>query len=259
MEGIQADILAEASRVTAASAAADLPLRLIGGVAIRLHASQLPPSLERPYQDIDLVTTGKASRRTIKLLQDLGYTPNERFNAVNAGRRAVVYDLQHQRQVDVFIGEFRMCHTIDLSSRLHIDSPTVPLAELLLTKLQIVELNRKDLVDIAALLYGHDVSDQDGDTINGERIAQLLSGDWGLWRTSRGSVETAEAHLAELGLDGGDEGRIRERLDKLWKMVEAAPKSLRWRSRARIGDRSRWYEQPEEVDHDRSGERLSGP
>jgi hypothetical protein len=37
---------------------------------------------------------------------------------------------------------------------------------------------------------------------------------------------------------------------------EAARVSFRWRSRARIGERSRWYEEPEEVDHDRTGQRL---
>ena len=92
----------------------------------------------------------------MKLLTDLGYTPNERFNAMNAGRRAVVYDVERERQIDVFVGEFHMCHKIDIAGRLGVDNPTIPLAELLLTKLQI-ELNRKDIVDIAAILYGHEV------------------------------------------------------------------------------------------------------
>lgn len=257
MGEIELDIVAEAERVAMAASDARVPVRLIGGLAIRLHANDgLPPTLERAYADIDLVTTSKGSKQTLKLLERLGYTPNDRFNAMNAGRRAVVYDFEHQRQVDVFIGEFRMCHKIDLASRILVDPRTVPLAELLLTKLQIVQLNRKDLVDVAALLYVHDIGDHDDETVNADYIAHLLASDWGLWRTSRGTTESSLAHLADLELDGPGEERVRDRLQRLWARVEAEPKSLRWRSRARIGERSRWYEEPEEVDHDRTGQRL---
>jgi hypothetical protein len=256
MEGINSDIVQEAVRVTSAAAAADVPMRLVGGLAIKLHAAQLPPALTRSYQDIDVVTSRKGGRPTLKLLEQLGYTPNDRFNAINAGRRAVVYDLEHQRQIDLFVGEFQMCHKIDVTSRLELDDVSIPLAELLLTKLQIVQLNRKDLVDIVAILHQHDVGDHDDETVNAAYIAKLLSADWGLWRTCRQSVESSLAHLGELGLDDADEGVVRDRLERLWPAVDAAPKSLRWRSRARIGDRSRWYEEPEEVDHDRTGETL---
>jgi hypothetical protein len=247
------DMVEEARRIVAAASEQKVPLRLIGGVAIRLHSDDLPPVLQRAYQDIDLVTTGKGGRAAVKLLTDLGYTPNERFNAMNAGRRAVVYDVKRERQIDVFIGTFEMCHKLDIAGRLDVDNPTIPLAELLLTKLQIVQLNRKDLVDIAAILYGHEVSDGDSDMVNGAFIARTLSGDWGLWRTTRGTIESAQQHLADLELDPADERRVRDRLTRLWEMADSAPKSLRWRSRAKIGERTRWYEEPEEIAHDRSG------
>src|SRR5262249_37308298 len=153
------DMVDEARRIIDAAAEEKVPLRLIGGVAIRLHSDGLPPALQRPYQDIDLVTTGKGGRSAVKLLSALGYTPNDRFNAMNAGRRAVVYDVERERQIDVFVGEFHMCHKIDIAGRLDVDNPTIPLAELLLTKLQIVQLNRKDIVDIAAILYEHEVGE----------------------------------------------------------------------------------------------------
>jgi hypothetical protein len=255
-EETTADIVAEAERVIGAAARAKVPVRLIGGLAIKLHTPHLPAALRREYQDIDLVTTRKGGRDTVKLLEQLGYTPNERFNAMNAGRRAVVYDLAHQRQIDVFVGEFDMCHKLDLGARLELDEHTVPLAELLLTKLQIVRLNRKDLVDIAALVHGHDVGEHDSDTINRAHIARLLSADWGLWRTSKGTIESAIKHLPSLTLEDGDERLIRQRLERLWEAIDAAPKSLKWRSRAKIGERTRWYEEPEEIDHDRTGERL---
>jgi hypothetical protein len=250
------DIVDEARRITAAANESDIPVRLIGGLAIRLHAGNgLPPALDRAYQDIDLVTTGKASRRTLKLLDDLGYTPHERFNALNAGRRAVVYDLERQRQIDVFIDEFRMCHKIDLVSRLTVDSCTIPLAELLLTKLQIVEINHKDIVDVAAIVHQHEVGDHDDDTVNAGYIAKLLAGDWGLWRTSRGTVENVQAQLSQLDLDAADLQLIEARLALIWARVEEEPKSLRWRARARIGDRSRWYDEPEEIAHARQADR----
>ncbi len=250
------DMVEEARRIVAAAGEQNVPLRLIGGVAIRLHSERLPDALQRAYQDIDLVTTGKGGRGAVKLLTELGYTPNERFNAMNAGRRAVVYDIERERQIDVFVGTFEMCHKIDIAGRIDVDNPTIPLAELLLTKLQIVKLNRKDLVDIAAILHGHDVGESDSDMVNGTFIAKTLSGDWGLWRTTRGTIETAQEHIGGLGLDPAGEQLVRDRLARLWEMADSAPKSLRWRSRAKIGDRTRWYEEPEEIDHDRTGGAL---
>jgi hypothetical protein len=257
VKDIRADVVDEARRVTAAANESDIPVRLIGGLAIRLHAGNgLPPQLERQYQDIDLITTGKASRQTLKLLEDLGYTPHERFNALNAGRRAVVYDVEHQRQIDVFIDEFRMCHKIELNSRLTVDSHTIPLAELLLTKLQIIEINRKDILDVAAIVHQHEVGDHDDDTVNARQIAKLLAGDWGLWRTSQGTIKNVQAQLSQLGLQTADVALIEARLARIWARVDEEPKSVRWRARARIGERSKWYDEPEEIAHARPADRT---
>lgn len=241
--------------MAAAARDGDVPVRLIGGLAIRLHDDALPPALQRGYADVDLATTGKGAKATARLMQELGYVANERFNAMNAGRRMVFYDVERERQVDVFVGDFRMCHRIDLTARLAVDPLTVPLAELLLTKLQIVQLNRKDVLDVAAILHGHEVADHDDDAVNGEHIAVVLAGDWGFWRTACGSMETTVAHLGDLGLDERGRARVAARLERLREMIDARPKSLRWRSRAKIGERARWYEEPEEVDHDRTGGR----
>lgn len=251
------DIVEEARRVIHTARDRDVPVRLIGGLAIRLHDDALPLALQRGYADIDLATTGKGAKATARLMQDLGYVANERFNAMNAGRRQVFYDVEHERQVDVFIDDFRMCHRIDLTGRLAVDPVTIPLAELLLTKLQIVRLNRKDVIDVAAILHGHEVTNHDNDAVNGDHVAAILAGDWGFWRTARGSMDTTVAHLGGLGLNEYGRGVVAGRLDRLREMVDARPKSLRWRSRARIGERARWYEEPEEVAHDRTGGRLA--
>ena len=247
---IQADIIEEAWRLAAAANAGAVAVRALGGVAVRMHASDsVDRSLVRQYRDIDLVSARKSGRQTAQLLVDLGYTPNERFNAMQGSSRLVFYDLEHGRQLDVFVGEFRMCHSIPVAERLDVDPHTVPLAELLLTKLQVVQLNEKDLIDIWALVLEHEVTDHDDDAINADRVAELLAGDWGLWRTSRQSVEQARTAVCDSTLSAADQTLIDERLHELWERVEAEPKGLRWRGRAKVGDRSQWYEEPEEIAH----------
>jgi hypothetical protein len=249
MSSIRPDIVDEARRVIAGAQDEEVTLRAVGGVAVQLHASAVHPAFARPYRDLDLVTTRKQGRATAKLLREVGYQPNERFNATNGATRLVFYDVEHERQVDVFVGEFRMCHAIPIADRLHLESETVPLAELLLTKLQIVQLNDKDLRDIWAILYEHDVAEHDEDAVNAAHVARLLAADWGLWRTSRQTVETARTHLADAPLETADRELLDDRLVQLWQRVEDEPKSLRWRGRAKVGERAQWYEQPEEVAH----------
>ena len=125
----------------------------------------------------------------------------------------------------------------------------MPLAELLLTKLQIVRLNQKDLQDIWAILYDHDVTDHDDDAVNAAYIAELLAGDWGLWRTTRQGIEVSRDRLDGAKLSDADRVLLDERLARLWERIEAQPKGLRWRGRAKVGDRTKWYDEPEEIEH----------
>jgi hypothetical protein len=242
--------VAEGRRIAEAAVRAGVLVRLIGGVAICLHAAGgIHPALARSYGDIDLATTRDDGRATRQLLESLGYEPNDRFNALNGSERLVYYDLANRRQVDVFVGEFSMCHALPITERLVLDTQTVPLAELLLTKLQIVQLNTKDIRDVHALLVEHDVGDGDDDTINAAFIASLLARDWGLWRTARGSIETVLAALHATGLSQSEQALVADRLRRLADRIEAEPKSMRWRTRARVGERVRWYEEPEEIAH----------
>ena len=174
-----------------------MPLRLLGGVAVRLRSAGLPPALQREYKDLDFVTTKKGSGGTQTLLKGLGYEPQVGFNAMNARERLLFFDDAHGRQVDVFVSSFRMCHEIPLERRLEAQSDTVPLAELVLTKLQIIELNEKDVRDAVALFVEHDVTDDDAG-INGARIAELCGDDWGLWRTITRNLDSVRDHLGEL-------------------------------------------------------------
>jgi hypothetical protein len=140
-----------------------------------------------------------------------------------------------------------MCHAIPLSDRLGLERGTVPLAELLLTKLQIIEVNEKDVRDTVLLLHGHPVEDHDGEAINAARIAELCAADWGLWRTITANLQHCGEHLGDYDLDEADRDRIAARFDLLLERVEAEPKSRGWKLRARVGERKRWYDLPEEV------------
>jgi hypothetical protein len=248
--GIDPDVVVEAARLIEAAEAEGCTVRVMGGVAISMHATAgVHPALRRTYGDIDLVTAKKDGRRALKMLAAAGYQPNERFNAMNGGRRLVVYDMQNGRQLDVFVGDFAMCHRLPIAERLHADPTTLPLAELLLTKLQVVHTNRKDVLDICAILLDHEIGDKDDNVINASHVASLLAGDWGLWRTSRGTIETTRDQLPAINLEPAERDVIDRRLTELWDRVERQPKSLRWRSRAKIGERTRWYEEPEEIGH----------
>ncbi|HSH77699.1 MAG TPA: hypothetical protein VLA19_04105, partial [Herpetosiphonaceae bacterium] len=149
--------------------------------------------------------------------------------------------------VDVFVGNFEMCHRLPLAERLAVEPLTLPLAELLLTKLQIVKINGKDLGDLAALLLEHPVGNGDKETINAARIAELCGKDWGLWKTI--GINLHKLHSFASSQDLPDEAKqaIKTRADELLKVLDDAPKSLKWKTRAAIGERVQWYELPEEV------------
>jgi hypothetical protein len=243
------DIVLEARRLLEAAAAADVPVRLIGGLAVRMHIAG-EPVIARAYKDIDLVTLKGRGKRVSEFMTGMGYEGDRPFNATNGHRRLLYYDAPHGRQVDVFVGNFEMCHSIPVTERIELHPYAVPLAELLLTKMQIVELNPKDQADILTMLYHHDVAenDGDGDVVNAARVAQLCAGDWGLWRTTLLNVERTRDALPGSSLTADQRAVVGERLERLWERVESEPKSTKWKMRNRVGDKVRWYEEPEEVD-----------
>jgi hypothetical protein len=242
-----ADIVAEAQRLLSAAEAENVPLRLIGGVAIHLHSEAMHPALARTYGDIDVATVKGEGRAVADLITELGYEAARQFNALHGARRMLFHDRPNDRKLDVFVGSFELCHSIPITARIDVEPRTIPLAELLLTKLQVIELNDKDLRDAVALLHGHEVGDHDREAINAEVIAALTADDWGLWRTTQLNFERVRAGLATVGLDPAAQRLVLDRVDALWERIELEPKSRRWRLRARVGDRKRWYDVPDEV------------
>lgn len=244
----EADVVREGERLLALAAGAELVLRLLGGVAIRLRAPELlPPVLQRTFRDLDFAAARGTSARLSRLFESEGYEPHTAFNTLHGKRRLIFFDTAHDRHADIFVGEFSMCHEIPIAERLDLEPRTLPLAELLLTKLQIVELNEKDVRDTFALFHGHDVGEEDGKVVNAGRIARLCASDWGLWRTITANLATCREHIPHYGLDPGDRVLIAGRIGALIERIEREPKSRAWRLRAKIGERVRWYELPEEV------------
>jgi hypothetical protein len=241
-------VVEEAERLLDQAAGQGTTLALLGGVAVRLRAPEVPAALDREYKDIDFAVPKGRGGDADQLLRGSGYDPDVAFNAMNGRERLLFHDTQHGRQVDVFVGSFRMCHEISFANRLSPGERTVPLAELLLTKLQIVELNEKDVRDTVLLFHGHEVADHDGDAVNSRRIAELCASDWGLWRTITGNLGKCRELMNNYALPAADLERVGRRLDDLLERIEQAPKSRGWKLRAKIGERKRWYELPEEVE-----------
>lgn len=246
---ILSDLTAEARRVVEAAAERDLTLRLLGGVAVRMHSpSAAHGSLVRTYPDLDFAMAEKRSNVAETLLQELGYAPNKSFNLLNGSHRLLFFDETHNRQVDIFVGGFHMCHRIPFSSqRFQLEQLTLPLAELLLTKMQIFEMNEKDMRDSCMLLLDHKVGEGDEETINATYIAGLCADDWGLWKTLTLSMQKVGNFCDTTGLAADQKQLIHERLEALNRVMEEAPKSFKWKARNKVGERLRWYELPEEV------------
>ena len=245
-----ADIVTEAGNVLRECDARQVSGRLLGGLAVARHRHRpTPPPLERSYADIDIVIGRKDGKQAKAALLALGYVPNERFNGLHGDRRLLFYDEANGRQLDVFVGSFSMCHSLDLSGRLTLLPDTLSVADLLLTKLQIVQINAKDLIDAAQLLRNHEVgrADEPGaDHLSLDRVCAITSADWGWYTTISDNLANLVTFAAET-LAEPDRGLVMDAAQSIQTAIDEAAKSLRWKARARLGRRAAWYQLPEEV------------
>jgi hypothetical protein len=232
---------------------AGIPVRLMGGVAIWIRASApARAALGRDYPDIDVVAHKRQSRALRGLLEKLEYDPERVFNATHGARRLLYHSPDGGWHVDVFLDTFEMSHSLDLGARLEAEPLTLAAAELLLTKLQIAEVNAKDLSDAAMLLWDHEpvsgASAGDGPgLLNLTRLTGVCGEDWGLFTTVTDNLAACADHLPGLGIGPADGARIAGRIAVIRQALDDAPKNLSWRMRAKVGRRVRWYEVPEEV------------
>jgi hypothetical protein len=247
MTGTRAD---EAKRVIDGARERGVHLRVIGGLAVKIRCpSAQHRALARAYGDVDLVGYRSQRAEIGRALVELGYEPNERFNALQGHRRLLFVHPDGTYDVDVFLDVFPMCHELNFVGRLEKDTYTVPLPDLALSKLQVIQLNEKDVKDLYALIEDHDVGrGDDPELVDLGYITQLCGNDWGWYKTVSMNIDKiillADEYLAE------DDAKdvIVARLQRLREEIEAAPKSLKWKIRARVGERVRWYELPEDME-----------
>lgn len=240
------DPVAEGLRIAEAAAERSLPLRILGGIAVAVSCpSARQPPLQRRYADIDLATLGAAAADVIGLMESLAYVPDREFNTLHGQRRLYFWDEGNQRQVDVFVDGADLCHRVDFRPRLESVPLTLSLADLTVLKLQVVETNEKDHLDICAIFADHDLTSDDSG-VNSTYIAELAASNWGLWRTLGMVAERSERFALDLS-DFACAEQVAERLARLRSELDRVPKSRAWKLRSRIGDRKRWYELPEEV------------
>jgi hypothetical protein len=189
-------------------------------------------------------------RRLDAFFQQIGYSPHKQFNLLNGSQRQIYYNKLTGHRIDILVGDFEMCHKLPLNGRLKMHPITIPLAELFLSKAQIVQLNHKDFLDIISLLLNNDLGDERQGKIGMERIARLCAHNWGLYKTTTLNLTRVEDLLLaeDLGLSQAERELVLQRIQKVKSVLESKPKTVVWRMRNILGTRVRWYAEVEEVE-----------
>jgi len=227
-----------------------LVLRIMGALAIRHHTmefSQLHQNLGRlgkqEFTDIDFISYGRFANKLERFFTGIGYPPNrgaKLMGVVWASRH--MYDAPKGFHVDVFYDRLDMCHNLDFKGRLELDSPTIPLADLLLEKMQIVKINEKDIKDSMVLLRAHNLASSGREDIDAEYVSELLSKDWGFYYTVTTNLNKIREMMPNYeALTDEDKKDINAKIDQLLRRIDEEPKSRGWKMRAKIGTKKQWY------------------
>jgi hypothetical protein len=248
----EVSLLEEGQALIEAAGERGLLMRLLGGLAIRLVCPDLPPRT-RTGQDLDFCSLSSTRKNLTTFLGEHGYVPDKMFNALHGDKQLYFTHGEQGHAIDILLDKLQMCHTLDFSTRLGRLPYTLEPVDLLLSKLQIVELNEKDADDCLRLLVTHDLRDADDpSSIDLRVVRDLVGNDWGWWRTVTLNLERIRELLGHGERPAVAGGRLDPlaQLSILDQATEDVPKSRGWRMRAKIGERKRWYEQPDETAHD---------
>jgi len=239
-------MLEEAKRIVEEGAKSGIVLRLLGGLAVKYYCpSASHCTLSREYPDMDLMGLSDQSRKMQELFVNLGYTADEVFNMMQGDLRLLFLD-SRDRHVDIFLDIFDMCHKFDFRDRLALTDFAISISDLLITKLQIAELNEKDVKDILSILLDNQIGHNDSaKTINAKYIADLCSHEWGVYKTFTITLNSVLSSMNKYGLGPENEKAVRSRINELLVEIESKPKSARWKIRARLGEKKAWYALPE--------------
>lgn len=241
----------ELKRILTASQDAGVILRVIGSLAFQMHCPEygyLQAAMGRAYTDIDFAGYRNQTREVQELMKSLGYAEIREVFIMSEGDRSIFNHQDSTLHVDVFYDKLDFSHVISWNNRLEVDSPTIPLSELLLEKMQIFQINEKDIIDTIILLLEHPFGDSDDEVINIDRIAQLLAKDWGLWRTTTMNLSKVQQMAGQYTqLKDKQQEHVVAQVNLAQDRIETESKSTGWRLRARVGDRVKWYKEVDEV------------
>lgn len=239
------DFMAEALRIVSTAKQRNLVLRLMGAVAVRLHCPKyayLHEEMGREFSDLDLVGYVSQGSKISNFIQEMGYERRAIRPSYGMEMRHKYINNTNGCVVDIFLDKLIMCHTVDFRNRLEADYPTIPLAELLLTKLQIVDFTEKDFKDVVVLFMEHDIGKSDEEMINAEIISKVMSDDWGFYYTATTNLKKVMELLSTQNeLKRENRESIERKIKNLLEEIEAKPKSFKWKMRAKVGTKKKWY------------------
>lgn len=247
----RAELLNTAYDLQATAVAHGLTLRLLGSLGV-YHACPssrtLMVDLNRgPTVDIDFMGAAKQSRRYQTLFADLGYElhPDLVHSQEFGVSRLVFESAPPLPKVDIFLDSLDMAHKIDLRSRIDLEATTLSMTDLLLSKLQIHELTRNDLIDLCVLLAEREPTQSDFDL---DYLARIMANDWGFSYSASLNLKTVTESLPNFPeLPKGYRDRINANTERILEAIDSEPKSMRWKMRAKMGPKVKWYEDVEEL------------
>jgi len=229
-------------------------LRALGAVAFRIHCPRfkyLEYSAQRFLSDLYFATYLSQLKGVEIVLSKLGFVQDERMKVLHGTQRRIFDHSETRWHADVFVDKLRFCHDIDFHGRLEADFPTIPLAELLLEKLQIVKFESKDAIDSVVLVREHEIGDNDNETIKAKIIAQTCARDWGFWKTVQLNLDKIISYTERNEiLTPIDKKDVIEKIDFLKKRINEEPKTLNWKLRAKVGEKKQWYRDVEDVERE---------
>jgi hypothetical protein len=241
----------EAIRIVNLASEKGLTLRVLGSLAFHIHCQKydhLQKQLGRAYTDIDYAGYSDESSKIGTFLLSLGYKEDLDVNVLYGGERLIYNHPKTGMHIDIFFDKLNFCHEINWQGRLGVDQLTIPLAEMLLEKMQIVKINEKDIIDTLMLLLEHPLGDKDNETINIARISKLCANDWGLWRTiSMNLTKVSELAHGYPQLSASEKITIEKQVVVAIARINNENKSLTWKLRAKIGDRVKWYQEVDDI------------
>jgi hypothetical protein len=245
------DFLEEVHRILDAAKTDGVLLRLLGALAFHMHCpkySYMQEMLGRSFTDIDFASYRHESSRINKLFAELGYQHDVMVRALFGSRLIFDDGSGTGRHCDVFLDKLEFCHDIDFQGRLEVDYPTIPLAELLLEKMQIVRLNQKDAIDTIMLLREHKIGSSDDDTINADYLARLMARDWGLWKTFTTNLENVRKTVQTFDkLSEEDRKDVNSKIGALRARIDEEEKTMGWKIRSQVGEKKKWYRDVDEL------------